>query len=81
MRTHGLPSTYTGAGCRCVPCTSAMTAYQRRFQQRRYERTAANGGVAPVWQHNRSTYAAWGCRCDRCREDHAAKFRGKRPSK
>jgi len=33
-RTHGRPSTYNNAGCRCEACTAAITQYRanRRAQ-------------------------------------------------
>jgi hypothetical protein len=46
------------------------TTAQRAVRERhfRYERTAANGGIAPVekGKHGASTYVNWGCSCDVC---------------
>jgi hypothetical protein len=63
---HGRNSTYVYRGCRCRVCTDVHAAYDLAAKHRRYERTAANGGIAPVAVHNRATYTNWGCHCYDC---------------
>lgn len=63
---HGTDSTYVNHGCRCDLCRQAHSEYNRVFRYRRYERTAANGGVAPISSHGANTYRQWGCRCRTC---------------
>lgn len=35
---------------------------------KRYVKTRENGGIAPVKQHNASTYVNWHCRCLVCQK-------------
>ena len=71
---HGTTAQYAH-GCRCEPCTKANTLRQRGQQSTRRERTAANGGIAPVAKHGSATGTNWGCRCDTCVSAVAAKNR------
>ncbi len=48
MRAHGTYGRYTRDGCRCADCTTANRSVHKRNLARRFARTAANGGVAPV---------------------------------
>lgn len=66
---HGSISTYVNHKCRCVLCVEAWRLYFIDYRAARRQETADNGGVAPVWQHNRSTYYNWACRCDACCDD------------
>ncbi len=52
--------------CRCESCTDDHRKRHAREDAARRAATAANGGVAPVEQHNAATYTNWGCRCRRC---------------
>lgn len=53
------------------PDRDTENAARARTRARRLRLTAANGGVAPIQRHDRSTYKNWGCRCVPCRTDHA----------
>jgi hypothetical protein len=75
---HGRISTYTNHKCRCLRCTEAWRLYHLGQRAERQQKTEQNGGVAPVWQHNRSTYYNWACRCEACRTDAAARQRSRR---
>ena len=66
---HGRTATYTNHLCRCLRCTEAWRLYNIQQRASRREQTAANGGIAPFWHHNRSTYHNWGCGCETCLAD------------
>lgn len=66
MRSHGSYGRYNDGGCRCDACTAANRTVHKRNLLIRLARTAANGGVAPVTAHGKSTYDNWGCRCPVC---------------
>jgi len=68
-------SAFRNGLCGCVVCRNAHRDRSRLELVARRERTAANGGVAPVAQHNRSTYSNWGCRCGDCLADVRAHYR------
>lgn len=85
VKRYGLPAgqehgayAYRAWGCRrtdCI-CREAFATEQYNARQNRYERTIANGGVAPTKTHNANTYRNWGCRCNICETD----YREVRPS-
>lgn len=76
--THGTLFAYRKGGCRCGPCTAANSTQVATERTRRYRRTAANGGVAPVTRHNAATRANWGCGCGDCKTSNAAAERTRR---
>jgi hypothetical protein len=66
----GTRSGYT-AGCRCVGCRAANTAYGKQERVRRAERLRS--GDANVVHGKYTTYQNWGCRCIACTEANSAK--------
>jgi hypothetical protein len=68
--THGA-SGYVNYGCGCDICKEGHRLSMAKMRAKRFARTAANGGVAPIAVHNNSTYTNWGCHCDPCSNAHA----------
>jgi hypothetical protein len=69
---HGVYE-YAKGICRCDDwCRPAWRAYGQRTRRNRIRRTWANGGIAPVSKHNRSTYTNWACGCETCAEAQGA---------
>lgn len=67
---HGA-SAYRTSKCRCAACTEDHRQRAWDERARRYAATAANGGFAPVAQHNDRTYRNWGCKCSDCIAAHS----------
>jgi hypothetical protein len=65
---HGSASAYRNGRCRCPDCVIANSNSCRTGRDKRIATTKANGGVAPVDVHNRSTYINWSCRCWTCKD-------------
>ena len=74
---HGTAHGYSNYGCHCDACMAAWRQYHSQRRQRMYAARVLVGGylVAPVpaERHGRiSTYNNAGCRCQPCRDAHAA---------
>lgn len=60
--THGTAGRYR-AGCRCVPCSKAKAAKDKRLRD---ERAARKASDLPPPTHGYSGYTNFGCRCQVC---------------
>lgn len=65
----------SGSSCTAVrsPTGGEALSTGRQTRATRCSLTAANGGVAPVDEHNANTYGNWGCRCPTCKASHSRK--------
>lgn len=67
---HGTTSAYNHHGCRCAPCRSAFSRYQRdRRAIRRAGRQLIDERLVAVHapRHGTAaTYSNWGCHCEPC---------------
>lgn len=74
MIPHGKYTKYSNDKCRCAECRKAWSEYTSQRRTKRWAWTAVNGLPSSV-EHGVWAYFNWGCRCDVCRRDAAAKNR------
>ncbi|MFJ3705055.1 MULTISPECIES: helix-turn-helix domain-containing protein [unclassified Streptomyces] len=66
----GSPGRYK-AGCRCDTCRAG---HRDRLRVKKTERYARHKAGLAVFTHGASAYGNWGCRCQVCTREHAAKM-------